>query len=354
MGKTPVIVAMTRKAIDDYWDFLESDNVEQFKLLLQNVPAVRTWMNPTGNYPIHNAALDHSGNYALHILEYLIDNGCDINLPNAGGNTPLHIAVDLDNNPTVPLLIAKKAELNCGNHSGHTPLMRAVLVRNIENVKTLLQAGANPNLASDDGSTALSLGGKSRYEDEDQNVIELLRSYGAGKAVQPVTIRFKHEERRAQLDVRTVQNEIRPLIERAIAKFTQSKNDTVTAMGLYASAVNGFISVMIETGPFQGSFKSASHEHVEILDIPSWRKSYLENPRWELISHTGKVLKTKYEPPIELIEKYLFDLLKVELKKLRKEKVFSTLQYSADFKTGVTMWKEDTTYAWEQWPTAIF
>lgn len=354
MENKPTIIAMTKQAINDYWKFLSSDDAQQFKSLLQNVPAVKNWMNPTGNYPIHNAALDHTGNYALRVLEYLLDNGCDINLPNVSDQTPLHIAVELENNPVIPLLIEKKAEINCGDHTGRTPLMNAVYQRNFENVKTLLQAGANPNLVSDDGITALFWSGKLPYKDRDKNMIELLRSYGANETKQPVTIRFKHEERWAQIDVRVIQNQIRPLIKRSISKFNEIGHDTVTAMGLYASAVNGFISVMIETGAFQGDFRSANHEHIEILDIPFWRDSYIINPRWELISHTGKIHKTKYEPPIELIEKYLFDMLKVELKKMVKEKVFSSLHCSSNFKTGVTMWKEDTTYAWDQWPTAIF
>jgi hypothetical protein len=53
---------------------------------------------------------------------YLLKHGLDINEQNTKGDTPLHLALKIPNNPAVRFIIKKGGNLNIKNHNGNTPL----------------------------------------------------------------------------------------------------------------------------------------------------------------------------------------------------------------------------------------
>ncbi len=64
------------------------------------------------------------------------------------GNTLLHRAVYLRNNPAVELLLEKGAFVNAINNSGNTPLHTALFFQNNPAVELLLENGADPLMES--------------------------------------------------------------------------------------------------------------------------------------------------------------------------------------------------------------
>lgn len=95
-----------------------------------------------------------NGDGALHIvtkrgdapyLNYLLQHGADPNLRDAGGNSPLMIAVGAGQVGLIPLLLTAHANPNLGNTAGETPLIRAVQRRDVATARVLVNGGANPD-----------------------------------------------------------------------------------------------------------------------------------------------------------------------------------------------------------------
>ena len=97
----------------------------------------------------------HNGHTAL--VDFLINQGRDINHIDEHGGTALLYAIQ-DNNPEmVGMLLKKGANPNLAStvKENATPLMFAVQSNNLTILKNLLEKGANPNMADKDGRTAL-------------------------------------------------------------------------------------------------------------------------------------------------------------------------------------------------------
>lgn len=91
---------------------------------------------------------------------------------NDGGRTPLHLAVHNDQKAVVELLLVSKADINAKDRDGNTPLHMA---NNINIVKLLLAKGANVNAKRALDQTPLhysAIGGN-------KDVVELLLAQGA-------------------------------------------------------------------------------------------------------------------------------------------------------------------------------
>lgn len=78
----------------------------------------------------------------------LLQQGVDVNTPQADGTMPLHWAVQWDDLGTADLLIRAGANVNAANNFGVTPLRLACTNGNGTMVQRLLNAGANPNALS--------------------------------------------------------------------------------------------------------------------------------------------------------------------------------------------------------------
>jgi ankyrin repeat protein len=89
------------------------------------------------------------------MVEFLIENGADINIKNKDGDTPLltYIKIFPDKKNTTKLLIKKGANLNVKNKDGSTPLH---IAKTPEVAKLLIEKDANLNVKNKDGDTPLS------------------------------------------------------------------------------------------------------------------------------------------------------------------------------------------------------
>ncbi|OTA68784.1 ankyrin [Hypoxylon sp. EC38] len=106
--------------------------------------------------PLHVAV--NNGN--LDIVNYLLENGADINAVNKHSQTPLHIATSSDAKgieKVIGTLINYGAELNFRDRHGWTPLMLAASKCRSNLVEALLSAGADPSVLSHRFENALSL-----------------------------------------------------------------------------------------------------------------------------------------------------------------------------------------------------
>ena len=85
----------------------------------------------------------------------LIEDGADVNAPEADGATLLHWAVRWDDPESIDLLLGAGADAGAANAYGVTPVSLACINRSAPLVSRLLNAGANPNATTTMGETAL-------------------------------------------------------------------------------------------------------------------------------------------------------------------------------------------------------
>ncbi len=104
-----------------------------------------------------------TGRSAMHIvverrdgvwIDYLYQQGANVNISDNSGMTPLMLAAQLNYVEGVEKLIAHGARVDVTNNSGETPLMYAVHARNTELMRVLLQAGADPDRYDNSGRSA--------------------------------------------------------------------------------------------------------------------------------------------------------------------------------------------------------
>lgn len=92
-----------------------------------------------------------------HPLEYLIENGADVNMQADNKDTPLMVAAQFVRPQHVRLLVSKNAEVNLPGRDGWTALHHATWIGYLSTVKILVESGANINCTLNDGRTALHL-----------------------------------------------------------------------------------------------------------------------------------------------------------------------------------------------------
>ena len=93
--------------------------------------------------------------YVMQIIEYLIDNGADVNGRDIQGQTPLHHASIIPQSITVEpvkYLIEKGADINAKDSYSQTPLFFAQGAKNNEVVEMLIEAGANEEIRNNVGA----------------------------------------------------------------------------------------------------------------------------------------------------------------------------------------------------------
>ena len=115
-----------------------------------------------------------SGNHAA--VRSLIENGADINAPEADGATVLHWAVRWDDPESVDLLLRAGADAAAANAYGVTPLSLACINRSAPLVTRLLEARADPNAATTMDETALMTCARTGSAD----AVRALLEHGAG------------------------------------------------------------------------------------------------------------------------------------------------------------------------------
>lgn len=146
-------------------------------------------------------ALHHAADrLRFEMIEFLLDNGAEINKRNAWGNTPLHnffYSIELEYCLRGPkdsfqniskifeLFVARGADLNTRDNSGKTLMHEAILSKNAkECIQILLEKGVDPNAKDNKGNTALHYIGDVNPENIDKykfllEYAEILISFGA-------------------------------------------------------------------------------------------------------------------------------------------------------------------------------
>jgi ankyrin repeat protein len=116
------------------------------------------------------ADIDRLGRSKLHLaagqlcsawkVQQLIDEGCDVNLQNKEGMTPLHFACQQHSYENALVLINAGAVIDLRDKYGNTPMSNAVFsCREADGklIKLLRDRGADPYLKNDHGVSPLSL-----------------------------------------------------------------------------------------------------------------------------------------------------------------------------------------------------
>lgn len=89
------------------------------------------------------------------IVELALEQGADVNAPDAAEQTPLLLAVMMSNIPQIRFLLRKGANVNAADYVGETPLISACTLGKVSVAKLLLASGANVHAKTKSGHTAL-------------------------------------------------------------------------------------------------------------------------------------------------------------------------------------------------------
>lgn len=134
----------------------------------------RKGSDPPKNTPVHKCSceevnkLDSHGRSLLcyaarydqpEVAIQLLAAGCDPNVGDNEGITPLHEAVDAGSMDVLKLLIKQGCcNVNAANKSGETPLMYATIKDDVEMTKLLIKSGARVNDTDHMGRSAFLIG----------------------------------------------------------------------------------------------------------------------------------------------------------------------------------------------------
>jgi ankyrin repeat protein len=103
-------------------------------------------------------------------MEYLIENGANINILDNEEQTPLFHACQFDKREIAELLIKNGALIDTQDSDGESPLLIACRNGSIEIAKLLIDQGANLSIQDDDGESPLFLA----YQSGKKELIDLL------------------------------------------------------------------------------------------------------------------------------------------------------------------------------------
>ena len=126
------------------------------------------------NITIHQAA--YTGRWER--IEFLLNNGADINQPDEKGRTALYHAACMANQlGIVKRLIARGADITLG-WEDDTPLPGAVYLGHYDVAKVLIDSGADVNIQEHEGTTPLHIA-INTYELGVKDIVEYLLTHGA-------------------------------------------------------------------------------------------------------------------------------------------------------------------------------
>lgn len=129
---------------------------------------------------------DEKGRTALHLAAYnghaetihfLISNDADVNAQANGffQATPLHMAAERQQTPSVKILIEAGADIEAKTDLGFTPLLLAASVGHLETIALLLAQKADPNVKALHGETPILRA----MIDDKVHILEFLATHGA-------------------------------------------------------------------------------------------------------------------------------------------------------------------------------
>uniref|UniRef100_A0A2K6GDP2 Poly [ADP-ribose] polymerase n=1 Tax=Propithecus coquereli TaxID=379532 RepID=A0A2K6GDP2_PROCO len=130
--------------------------------------------------PLHFAA----GFGRKDVVEYLLQNGANVQARDDGGLIPLHNACSFGHAEVVNLLLRHGADPNARDNWNYTPLHEAAIKGKIDVCIVLLQHGAEPTIRNTDGRTALDLADPSAKAVLTSTPLHLAAGYNRVKIVQ--------------------------------------------------------------------------------------------------------------------------------------------------------------------------
>jgi len=142
---------------------LQSDGFQFLKAVKDRDGDAATEMLSEPGTQIVNTRDITTGENGLHIvtqrrdtlwIRFLLQKGCNPNVRDRKGITPLQIAVRLNHLEGVEALIKGGAQVDIADSQGETPLMTAVHQRNVPLVRLLLEDGADPDVNDNSGRSA--------------------------------------------------------------------------------------------------------------------------------------------------------------------------------------------------------
>jgi len=116
-----------------------------------------------------------SQNGHFPIVEFLVQKGADVNQVINDRRTPLLISSHNGHFPIVEFLVQNDADVNYADNNGATPILMSSQNGHFSIVEILVQNGADVNQASNNGFTPLALSIHMGHE----NIAELLQQHGA-------------------------------------------------------------------------------------------------------------------------------------------------------------------------------
>ena len=137
----------------DIFKAVEKGDLDQVKKLVEKDKKLLVSTNQNGSSPLHAAA------FAGHtdIVDYLLSEGIDPDIPNPGKITPLMGAVYFGHKETADILLGNGADINFKDSRGSVPLRFAINRGNSDMVKFLIEKGAQLNVRDNIGNTMLLL-----------------------------------------------------------------------------------------------------------------------------------------------------------------------------------------------------
>lgn len=136
-----------------------NNKIKLIQFLLDNGADVNCMIN---NYsPLLIIVIEDYNNDSSNIIKLLLEKGADITLANKDGNNSLMRACCRSHGhyiiENVQLLLSKEIGINCQNNNGFTALMFAAQCGNFDIIKLLLAKGADATLKNKNGRTARDL-----------------------------------------------------------------------------------------------------------------------------------------------------------------------------------------------------
>ena len=166
--------ATKKKKFDELVNVVANADHEKVKqYLIENVKEIKTYINEKdeSENTILTTAIT-SGNSA-RTIRLLILSGAGVNASaKSTGDTPLHLAVGTTNIPVMELLLTNGADINAQNQSKQTPLDVAVELQNVALIKYLIMA-AGKTATTQTISEVIQVAQKAGYT----NIEKMLQTY---------------------------------------------------------------------------------------------------------------------------------------------------------------------------------
>ncbi|OUM58897.1 hypothetical protein PIROE2DRAFT_64118 [Piromyces sp. E2] len=146
----------------------EKEKEEIVEYLIENGADIDKGNN-TGDTPLIISCKKGNDN----IVNYLINNGANINKENEDGDTPLMIAFNKENEDLIETLIENGADVDVENKKGDIPLIIACQKNNEDMVDYLIENGADVNKENINGDTAIMKVCENGSEKLEKNILEM-------------------------------------------------------------------------------------------------------------------------------------------------------------------------------------